>query len=96
LEQRTIYLAGDSTMADYPPESYPMQGWGNKLHLCIPDSVRIVNKAVCGRSSKSFIEEGRLEEIVHMIKPGDLCINVIFECRWYIWFWRALTRKFGR
>jgi lysophospholipase L1-like esterase len=68
---QTIYLAGDSTMADYPPESYPMQGWGNKLPLFIPDSVRVVNKAVCGRSSKSFVEEGRLEEILQMIKPGD-------------------------
>lgn len=28
-------------------------------------------KQVCGRSSKSFIEEGRLEEILQMIKPGD-------------------------
>nr|WP_312029645.1 rhamnogalacturonan acetylesterase [Paenibacillus sedimenti] len=71
LEKQTFYLAGDSTMADYPPKSYPMQGWGNKLHLFIPDSVRVVNKAVCGRSSKSFIEEGRLEEILQMIKPGD-------------------------
>ena len=71
MGKQTIYLAGDSTMADYPPKSYPMQGWGNKLHLFIPDSVRVVNKAVCGRSSKSFIEEGRLEEILQMIKPGD-------------------------
>ena len=58
-------------MADYPSTNYPMQGWGNKLHLFIPDSVRVVNKAVCGRSSKSFIEEGRFEEILQMIKPGD-------------------------
>jgi lysophospholipase L1-like esterase len=71
LEKKTIYLAGDSTMADYPPESYPMQGWGKKLHLFIPDSVQIVNKATNGRSSKSFIDEGRLEEIIQMIKPGD-------------------------
>ena len=71
MGKQTIYLAGDSTMADYLPESYPMQGWGNKLHLFIPGSVRVVNKAVCGRSSKSFIEEGRLEEILQMIKPGD-------------------------
>ncbi|WP_082593363.1 rhamnogalacturonan acetylesterase [Paenibacillus sp. Soil766] len=71
MEKQTIYLAGDSTMADYPPTSYPMQGWGNKLHLFIPDSVRIVNKAMCGRSAKSFIEEGRLEEILTVIKQGD-------------------------
>jgi lysophospholipase L1-like esterase len=77
LEKQTIYLAGDSTMADYPPHQFPMQGWGKKLPLFIPDTVRVVNKAVCGRSSKSFIEEGILEEILNMIKPGD-CLFIQF------------------
>jgi len=58
-------------MADYPPESSPMQGWGNKLHLFVYDSVQVVNKAMCGRSSKSFIDEGRLDEILAAIQPGD-------------------------
>ncbi|KRE70166.1 rhamnogalacturonan acetylesterase [Paenibacillus sp. Soil750] len=69
--KQTLYLAGDSTMADYPSKSYPMQGWGNKLHLFIPDSVSVVNKAMCGRNSKSFIEEGRLDEIIYVIRPKD-------------------------
>ena len=58
-------------MADYSLESYPMQGWGNKLSLFLPDSFLIVNKAMNGRSSKSFIEEGRLDEILAVIQPGD-------------------------
>ncbi len=58
-------------MADYSAESYPMQGWGNKLHLFIPGYAKVVNKAVNGRSSKSFIEEERLKEILELIKPGN-------------------------
>ncbi|RTE08401.1 rhamnogalacturonan acetylesterase [Paenibacillus whitsoniae] len=58
-------------MANYSIESSPMQGWGNKLHLFIPHSVLVVNKATNGRSSKSFIDEGRLEEILGIIKNGD-------------------------
>ncbi|MFC0211539.1 rhamnogalacturonan acetylesterase [Paenibacillus chartarius] len=77
MNRQTIYLAGDSTMANYPPDKYPMQGWGNKLHLFVPESVRIVNKAANGRSSKSFIDEGRLAEIVDLIKPGD-CLFIQF------------------
>jgi lysophospholipase L1-like esterase len=71
LQKQTIYLAGDSTMATYPPESYPMQGWGAKLSLFLPSTVQVVNEAVCGRSSKSFIDEGRLAGILETIRPDD-------------------------
>jgi lysophospholipase L1-like esterase len=67
----TIYMAGDSTMTDYPAEKYPMQGWGNKLPLFLPSDVRVVNKAMCGRSSKSFIEEERLKGILDAINPDN-------------------------
>ncbi|GGO07537.1 rhamnogalacturonan acetylesterase [Saccharibacillus kuerlensis] len=67
----SFYLAGDSTMADYPEERAPMQGWGNKLPLFLPGGSKVVNEAVCGRSSQSFIEEGRLDRILQAIREGD-------------------------
>jgi len=33
--------------------------------------VTFVNKAIGGRSSKSYIDEGRLDEIVGLLQPGD-------------------------
>jgi len=71
---KTFYLAGDSTMAQYPSERLPMQGWGAKLDLFLDKEVRVVNEAICGRSSKSFIGEGRLERILEAIGEGDVLL----------------------
>ncbi len=58
-------------MADYPADRAPMQGWGNKLRLFLKPDVNVVNEAVCGRSSKSFIDEGRLDRILQQIGKND-------------------------
>lgn len=74
MTELTIYLAGDSTVADYPPESLPMLGWGAKLPDYLDGKVRVVNGATNGRSSKSFIDEGRLAKIWDNIQAGDVLI----------------------
>ncbi|SDO32360.1 rhamnogalacturonan acetylesterase [Halobacillus aidingensis] len=71
MKQPTIFLTGDSTMADYPPSSHPQMGWGQKLPSYFTDEVTIMNKAVNGRSSKSFLSEGRLQEINASLTEGD-------------------------
>lgn len=58
----TIYLAGDSTVKTYDDSQY-IGGWGQFLSLFIADGVKIVNAANGGRSSRSFINEGRLYNI---------------------------------
>ena len=67
----TIYLAGDSTMAEKLPEKRPETGWGEKLHLYLTDNIKIDNRAKNGRSSKSFISEGRWKTIVDTLKEGN-------------------------
>jgi lysophospholipase L1-like esterase len=67
----TIYLAGDSTVQTYGTAQAPQQGWGQRLAEFFTADVIIVNKSIGGRSSKSFIDEGRLTEIVNVIKAGD-------------------------
>ena len=54
-EKIKILLAGDSTVTDHA-------GWGGAIGEFFADHVEIANHAVGGRSSKSFIDEGRLEE----------------------------------
>jgi lysophospholipase L1-like esterase len=71
-QQLTVYLAGDSTVADYPPESLPMLGWGAKLGEFLSGPVRVVNAATNGRSSKSFIDEGRLAAVLETMGAGDV------------------------
>ncbi len=68
----TLYIAGDSTAQTYGDEEFPQTGWGQVLgHYFTPDRVQVANHAAGGRSSKSFILEGRLEQILNEIKPGD-------------------------
>ena len=69
----TIFICGDSTAANYPPEQAPQTGWGQLLGELIGD-IPVVNCAVGGRSTKSFISEGRLVEIEKQLKPGDLML----------------------
>ena len=58
----TIYLAGDSTVKTYEDGQY-IAGWGQFLDLFLDESVTVVNAAHGGRSSRSFINEGRLYNI---------------------------------
>ncbi|MGO4108546.1 rhamnogalacturonan lyase family protein [Paenibacillus sp. YAF4_2] len=67
----TVYIAGDSTVQTYDPYWEPQAGWGQMLPRFFNNDVAIVNNAIGGRSTKNFITEGRLDEILRAIKPGD-------------------------
>jgi lysophospholipase L1-like esterase len=71
----TLFLAGDSTLADKPLiPANPERGWGQLLPLYFQESVRVENHAVNGRSTKSFLDEGRWSTITNRLKPGDYVI----------------------
>ncbi len=67
----TVYTIGDSTMANKSPEVYPETGWGQKLNLYFDSGVRVSNRAANGRSSKSFLDEGRWKMVLDSLKKGD-------------------------
>ena len=68
----TIYLAGDSTMAEKLSEKRPETGWGEALQKFFQaDKVRIENHAKNGRSTRTFIEEKLWPGIVEKLKEGD-------------------------
>lgn len=67
----TIYIASDSTAQTYNSSAYPMTGWGQKLGGWMDANTTIANHAIGGRSSRSFIEQGRLQAILEVIKSGD-------------------------
>jgi lysophospholipase L1-like esterase len=68
----TIFMIGDSTMADKPnPDRNPERGWGQLLPMFLDGEVTVVNHAVNGRSTKSFIDEGRWDAVVAALRPGD-------------------------
>ena len=69
----TVYIAGDSTVMTYKSgyNLYPQQGWGGRLPDYFTSSVAWSNRAIGGRSAKSFVDEGRLQSILDVILPGD-------------------------
>ncbi|MBD0379024.1 rhamnogalacturonan acetylesterase [Paenibacillus sedimenti] len=67
----TLFLAGDSTVTDQPEDGYPYTGWGQMLPKFIKADAAVANHAVSGRSSKSFINEGRLEPMIRQMGPND-------------------------
>lgn len=71
-ERITIFMVGDSTMAGKPlAGGNPERGWGQMLPGFLTGNIRVENHAVNGRSTKSFIDEGRWNAVTGKIKPGD-------------------------
>lgn len=67
-----VFLAGDSTMAEKLSEKRPETGWGEMLGQHFrPGKVLIENRAMNGRSTRTFISEGRWQKIVDDLKKGD-------------------------
>lgn len=68
----TIYGIGDSTMADkVKPNENPEHGWLQVFPKFLTNDAKVINKAVNGRSTKSFIQEKRWDSIHKVLQPGD-------------------------
>ena len=73
----TIFIIGDSTAANKGgiDKGNKERGWGMALQCFFdPEYVHVDNHAVNGRSSLSFINEGRWEKVLEKMKPGDYVI----------------------
>jgi hypothetical protein len=55
----TIWLIGDSTMSIKETKAYPETGWGMPFVFFWDSSVKVDNRAMNGRSTRSFMEERR-------------------------------------
>lgn len=68
----TIFIAGDSTAQTYSEEKDGLiKGWGQMLPLFLSGDVKVVNHAMGGRSTKTFIGEGRWDKLLSEVKNGD-------------------------
>lgn len=67
----TIYLVGDSTMANKQVSAYPEAGWGMPFAYFFDGGAKVDNRAMNGRSTKTFIEEGRWKAVTDSLREGD-------------------------
>jgi lysophospholipase L1-like esterase len=72
----TIYLVGDSTVRNGRADGAGGQwGWGEPLvDLFDASKINVVNRAIGGRSSRTYITEGRWNELLALLKPGDFVL----------------------
>ncbi|MES2464921.1 MAG: rhamnogalacturonan acetylesterase [Armatimonadota bacterium] len=67
----TLYIVGDSTLKS----NAPLRGWGQEIGTYFdPAKINVVNRAIGGRSSRTFQNEGRWDAVVKDLKPGDFVL----------------------
>jgi lysophospholipase L1-like esterase len=67
-----VALAGDSTVASYKEKD--IAGWGQFIGLRFTDGVSVENFAVCGRSTKTFLEKGDWGKLIAS-KPDYIIVQ---------------------
>lgn len=68
----TVYVIGDSTASVYASDLYPRMGWGQVFGDYFNPACAVVDdRALSGRSSKSFFDEGAWMPIESALRPGD-------------------------
>ena len=70
-EKVVVYLVGDSTCADKDPKAFPETGWGTPFKTFFNENIVVENRSKNGRSTRSFMEEGRWDNIMSTLKAGD-------------------------
>lgn len=71
-EPSTLWLIGDSTVKN---NTKGQQGWGTALPPLVDSpKLKVVNKALGGRSSRSFLTEGLWDAVAKELKTGDIVV----------------------
>lgn len=72
----TLWLVGDSTVRNGHGDGAGGQwGWGDELGEYFDQTrINVVNRAIGGRSSRTYIIEGHWQEVLDMMKPGDFVL----------------------
>lgn len=71
-ELPTLFIVGDSTARNNANEA---RGWGDELANYFDNTkVKVVNRAYAGRSSRTFIREGRWDKVLKEMKRGDFVL----------------------
>jgi lysophospholipase L1-like esterase len=71
-EPITVFIAGDSTAAMKQENKRPETGWGEQLQKHFDGKkVRVDDRALNGRSTRTFIAEGHWQELIDKVRAGD-------------------------
>ncbi len=74
VQKLTIWLCGDSTIANKVTTAYPETGWGMPFVYFWDSSVQVKNLAKNGRSTKTFINEQLWQQVIDGAAEGDVVL----------------------
>ncbi|MFB8120997.1 hypothetical protein [Streptomyces sp. NPDC055962] len=77
----TVYIASDSTAQTYSSGHHPQAGWWQELPAYFTSNVTVANRAIGGRSSRSFVEQGRLAAIRVGTRPERFAVEALRSIR---------------
>ena len=67
-----LFIIGDSTVRN---GTAGQMGWGDPLvRQFDPAKIDVINRAIGGRSSRTFLTEGRWDAVMAHLKPGDFVL----------------------
>ena len=70
-----VFITGDSTVKNQDKKDDGQWGWGSQAYSIFDaDKVVVANCAKAGRSTRSFLNEGRWEKVYNALQPGDYVI----------------------
>ena len=71
----TVYVVGDSTLSSFADDYYmPRYGYGTQLYRYLLPQAKVVNLALSGRSSKSFLTEENYKILLSSLSAGDFLV----------------------
>jgi lysophospholipase L1-like esterase len=70
----TFYIVGDSTVRSGGTGA-GLWGWGERVTPFFDtNKINVVNRAIGGRSARTFFTEGRWQKVAEALQPGDFVI----------------------
>lgn len=80
-DKPVLYIIGDSTVQNGSGKGADsLWGWGSFMNLFLDTAkIEIQNHAKGGRSSRTFITEGRWDSIMKTIKKGDYVFDAVWS-----------------
>ena len=70
-----VFITGDSTVKNEDQDENGMWGWGSQAYTVF-DSLKVtcVNCAQAGRSTRTYLNEGRWDKVYNSLQPGDFVL----------------------
>ena len=70
-----VFITGDSTVKNTDRDADGMWGWGSQAYTVF-DSTKVTcaNCAKAGRSTRTYLNEGRWEQVYNSLQPGDFVL----------------------